>query len=55
MEHLQGWVCENPECGAVYAEYTNGCPKCWHERNELVCGVRHQRITFEAAEGRWNE
>ena len=22
------WQCET--CGAVYAEYVNGCPKCWH-------------------------
>lgn len=41
---IEGWVCENPECGAVYAEYVNGCPECWHKRNELVSGVRHQGI-----------
>lgn len=22
------WQCER--CGEVYAEYVNGCPKCWH-------------------------
>ena len=22
------WQCET--CGAVYEEYVNGCPKCWH-------------------------
>ena len=22
------WVCET--CGAVFPEYVNGCPKCWH-------------------------
>ena len=22
------WQCET--CGAVYPEYVNGCPKCWH-------------------------
>lgn len=23
------WVCQNPQCRAVYAEYINGCPKCY--------------------------
>lgn len=22
------WQCANPKCQAVYAEYSNGCPKC---------------------------
>jgi hypothetical protein len=23
------WICENPECRTEYAEYVNGCPKCY--------------------------
>ena len=23
------WICENPECRAVFSEYINGCPKCY--------------------------
>jgi hypothetical protein len=25
---MKAWQCET--CGAVYAEYVNGCPKCWN-------------------------
>ena len=25
---MVAWQCE--ACGAVYPEYVNGCPKCWH-------------------------
>jgi hypothetical protein len=25
---MTAWQCET--CGAVYPEYVNGCPKCWH-------------------------
>jgi hypothetical protein len=37
-------------CGAVYAEYVNGCPKCWHgdpprfPEPEVRSGVRAVKI-----------
>jgi hypothetical protein len=27
-DSLNKWQCTNNKCGAVYAEYVNGCPKC---------------------------
>jgi uncharacterized OB-fold protein len=30
---LREWQCE--KCGTVYAEYVNGCPKCWHGDGSL--------------------
>lgn len=30
---MQMWQCV--ECGAVYAEYVNGCPKCWHKYQKI--------------------
>ncbi len=26
------WICENPDCRAEYAEYVNGCPRCYEGR-----------------------
>ncbi len=26
------WICENPECRKVYAEYVNGCISCYEGR-----------------------
>lgn len=23
------WVCQNPDCRTEYAEYVNGCPRCY--------------------------
>lgn len=34
------WQCQR--CNAIYAEYVNGCPKCWN-RGEVLSGVRLQR------------
>jgi uncharacterized OB-fold protein len=31
---MVGWQCEM--CGEVYAEYVNGCPKCWHGEDEIL-------------------
>lgn len=38
------WICEN--CKTVYAEYVNGCPKCWHQRN----GTRAKVVAVPIAE-----
>lgn len=27
------WICER--CKAVFGEYVNGCPKCWHGNNGM--------------------
>lgn len=32
------WVCEY--CGARYAEYINGCPKCWMGEPGTASSVR---------------
>jgi predicted nucleic acid-binding Zn-ribbon protein len=32
MSEMTTWQCER--CGAVYAEYVNGCPECWHGNGE---------------------
>lgn len=33
----ESWQCLT--CGAVYAEYVNGCPECW-KKNETRSPVR---------------
>jgi hypothetical protein len=42
------WICET--CGAVYPEYVNGCPKCWHGDSNnpepnVLSGVRAVEIS----------
>jgi hypothetical protein len=49
VEVVEGWVCENPKCMTVYAEYVNGCPRCYVDEKDnngkRVCfSVHHQRI-----------
>lgn len=40
-----GWVCANPECGTVYAEYVNGCPRCWENGEQsFAVGMRVAEI-----------
>ncbi len=34
------WSCEG--CGTIYAEYVNGCPKCWDSKQ------LHFSVTFTA-------
>lgn len=36
-------------CGALYAEYVNGCPKCW-ENGEKRSPVRIVAVAVPAAE-----
>lgn len=38
------WICTNPECKAAYAEYVNGCPKCYHEKGSLFFRVECQPV-----------
>jgi hypothetical protein len=40
------WVCENPECGADYAEYVNGCPMCYE--SGLHFSVRQRLVADKA-------
>ena len=52
---MVGWQCET--CGAVYDEYVNGCPKCWHGEDvvlgepEVRSGVRAVAIPDNYPEG----
>lgn len=41
------WVCENPEKLHKYAEYVNGCPRCWQDG--LLFGVRHAPLVISAS------
>jgi hypothetical protein len=36
---MKTWQCET--CGAQYAEYVNGCPKCWHGDLDKGC-ITHE-------------
>lgn len=36
---MKAWQCET--CGEIYAEYVNGCPKCWHGDSSRGC-VTHE-------------
>lgn len=40
MSELLEWQCVN--CDAIYAEYVNGCPKCW-ANGERLSKVQLQR------------
>lgn len=49
-EAPEAWVCQNPACGHLFAEYVNGCPCCYVDEldakdgKRFVAGVRHRRI-----------
>jgi hypothetical protein len=34
MKEILEWQCER--CLAIYAEYVNGCPKCWAKDETLA-------------------
>lgn len=43
------WICENPECNTHYAEYVNGCPRCW-SNGGLKFSVKAKEVVDEVAE-----
>jgi hypothetical protein len=47
MNEILEWQCVT--CHAIYAEYVNGCPKCW-ANNETLSKVQLQRPVELSAE-----
>jgi hypothetical protein len=43
------WICEG--CGTNYAEYVNGCPRCW-DKKKLKFSVRQPSVPTVSAEDR---